>query len=124
KNSGHLRPEIESRKFRAEQTHVTGGDKFVGRTSKIEIRVQRATLKRGAFGKNDAEGGQERFKILCGHVLAIELDVEDGLLSGLVGAVEMRCSIADLQRRRIEDACILAQIVLGAEFNDHRLRGR
>ncbi len=109
--------------FAPNKTHVAGSDNFVGRASEIEICVQRATFKCGALRKNDAQGGQERFKILCGHILAIKVDVEDSLLADLVRAVEMRCSSADLQRGRIEDTRILTQIVLGAEINDHRLRG-
>src|ERR1700674_1538234 len=125
RDGGHFRAEIKADKLRAEKADSADGDESVGGTSDSEIGVERAALKRSTLGKIDAEGGKKGFEIFGGHVLAFELDIDlSGFTSGFVRAAEVSSGAADLERRGIEDADVIAEIVFGIEIHGEGDTGR
>src|ERR1700731_3436368 len=121
RDGGQFRAEIKADKRRVVNADGAVGDEFVGGTSDVEIGVQRAALKRSTFGKIDAESRKKVFDVLCGHVLAFELDVDlGGFASGFVGAAEMSSGAADFQSGRFEDARVFDQTVFGIEIHGER----
>src|SRR6267143_472973 len=118
RDGGHFRSEIKVDQLRAVKADGAGGDEFVGGTAKSEIRVECPALKRSTLWKMDAQGGKKRLEILCRHVLPFHLDVNDsGLAGGCIGAMKARRGAADLERGGIEDAGVLAEIVVGIEIH-------
>src|SRR5713226_2779120 len=66
----------------------------------------------------DAEGGEKGLEIACGHVLSLDLDVDDGFVLGrMKRAGQMRRGAADLERGRFQDARVLAEIVFRIEIH-------
>src|SRR5260370_4279914 len=66
----------------------------------------------------DAERGEKSLKIACGHVLALDLGVDDGFVLGrMKRAGQMRRGAADLERGRFQDASVLAEIVFRIEIH-------
>jgi len=65
----------------------------------------------------DARAGRKRLRDPLPHVLPSSFDVNDsGLAGGCIGAMKARCGAAYLERGGIEDARVLAEIVVGIEI--------
>src|SRR5206468_8176039 len=69
------------------------GDQFVGRPRDIQVCVERAGGQRSAFRKVNAQCGEKRFQVAGGHVLAFDLGIDDGFVSGRRNVPE-RCAAA------------------------------
>ena len=87
----------------------------------MEIRVERASLKRRPLGQSDGQRRQKRLEIFGGHVLGGELDVEGGCVAGVfIGAVEMGRGAADLEQGRMQDSGKFTKIVRGVKVDSYR----
>src|SRR4029077_489941 len=107
-----------TRELGIEQTHIAGGDKLIGGTSKLEVGVQGATLQCGTSGHVDAQRGKKCLQVLCGHVLRVDLDVQHGGVGGnFVCAGEMGRGVPNFQGGRLEDTGVFPQVILGVEID-------
>ena len=101
----HFRAKVKAFELGSVEADGAIGHEFVGWTLYIQIGAEGSRRKRGTLWEIDADCGQERFEVFCGHRVTDKFDVDGSLFAArFIGAVEMSDGGADFYLGRSNDA--------------------